>query len=80
MIATVVDWNALGDVVLAAAASGVAVSIAFSLLIVGWARSDEMRNHGRSIAAFAYLALALVSLGTFLGGIALAIVLITQKG
>jgi hypothetical protein len=80
MIATVVDWNALGEVVLASLAAGVAVALTFSLLIVGWARSVEMRHHGRSIAATAYVVLAGVSLATFLGGIVLAIVLITNKG
>ena len=80
MIATVVDWHALWDVVLAASAAGVAVALTFSLLIVGWARSDEMRQRGRSIAAGAYLLLAGVSFATFLGGIVFAIVLITQKG
>jgi Na+/H+-dicarboxylate symporter len=80
MIATVVDWNALGDVVVASLVAGIAVSITFSLLIVGVARSDEMRHRGRSAAATAYLLLAAASLTTFLGGIALAIVLITSKG
>jgi hypothetical protein len=80
MIATVVDWNALRDVVLAATGAGIGVALTFSLLIVGWARSDEMRQHGRSVAAAAYLALAVVSLAIFLGGIALAIILITHKG
>jgi hypothetical protein len=80
MIATIVDWHALWDVVLTAAGAGVAVAITFSLLIVGWARSDEMRQHGRGVAAAAYLTLALVNLAVFLGGIVLAIVLITHKG
>ena len=80
MIATVIDWKALWDVVLAASGAGVAVALTFSLLIVGWARSDEMRQHGRPAAAAAYLVLAGVNLAIFLGGIVLAIVLITHKG
>jgi hypothetical protein len=79
VIATIVDWKALGDVVLAAFGGGVGIAFVFSLLIVGWARSDEMRQHGRSIVATAYLALSVVSLATFLGGIAMAIVVITHK-
>jgi PiT family inorganic phosphate transporter len=76
-----VRWGVAGNIAIAWVLTlPVAVALTFSLLIVGWARSDEMRQHGRPAAAAAYLVLAGVNLAIFLGGIVLAIVLITHKG
>ena len=46
VIATVVDWAALRDVVVASLAAGVGVTVAFSLAILGLTRFADMRRDG----------------------------------
>lgn len=47
VLATIVDWNALGQTVLAAFLSGVGVAFTFSLGILGFARfTDPSRELG----------------------------------
>ena len=57
MIATVVDWAALRDVVVASLAAGVGVTIAFSLAILGLTRFADMRRDGRVVEAWGFAAL-----------------------
>lgn len=58
MIASVVDWGALGKVVVYAFVCAVGVTIVFSFGIVGVARYDERRRSGGGGTAWAALALA----------------------
>ena len=79
MIATVVDWAALLDVVLYSLAAGIGVTIAFSLAILGGTRFTDMRRDERGVEAFAYAALAVVGLGVSATAIVLGIVVMTSK-
>lgn len=57
MTATI-DTGLLVELVWAAAAAGVAVAICVALVILGAARSDDLRREGRHAAATANAALA----------------------
>ena len=79
MIATVVDWAALRDVVLYSLGAGIGVTLAFSLAILGGTRFADMRRDERGVEAFGYAALAVVALGVSVGAIVLGIVVMTSK-
>ena len=59
LLASIVDWDALGQTVLAAVLSGVGVAFTFSLGILGVARfTDSSRELGLlGMIAFGFLAL-----------------------
>ena len=78
MIATVVDWNALLDVVLYSLGLGVGLTIVFSLVILGAVRFADLRED-RPIEAWGFAALTLVGLVLFAGAIVLGIVVMTSK-
>ena len=56
-LATVVDWNALGKVVVYSFVASVGVTTVFSFGIVGLARFDDRRRSGGGGIAYAVLAL-----------------------
>ena len=78
MIATVVDWGALLDVVLYSLGAGVGLTIAFSLAILGATRLGDMRRDERGMEAVAYGVLAVMGLGLSAAGIVFGIVVITS--
>jgi hypothetical protein len=57
VLATLVDWSALGKVVLYAFVAAVGVTTVFSVGIVGLARFDERRRGDGGGAGYAALAL-----------------------
>lgn len=65
--------------VLGALAGGLGVTIAFSLVILGIARSGDMRRVGRSGAATAYGTLAVLSATASVSIVALGLILVTSK-
>lgn len=79
MIATVVDWAALRDVVIASLAAGVGVTIAFSLAIMGLTRFADTRRDGKAVGAWAYAGLAVVGLAVSATAVVYGIVLMTSK-
>jgi hypothetical protein len=79
MIATVVDWAALRDVVVYSLAAGVGVTVAFSLAILGLTRLADMRRDGRTGEAFAYAALATLGLAVSATAVVIGIILMTSK-
>jgi hypothetical protein len=76
-LATVVDWGALGKVVLYAFVTTLGATIVFSLGIVGMVRFDDRRREGRG--GLQYAALALVCALVITAAIVEAIVIMTQK-
>ena len=80
MLATsVVDWNALGQVVMYSVIAGVGVPAIFSMAVLGASRStDPQRRPGGALAA-AYVVLALVGAALCVGAVAYGIYLMTQK-
>jgi hypothetical protein len=79
MIASsVVDWNALGQVVLYSIIAGIGVPAIFALGVLGAARStDPARRGGGASAAYAILALLAAAICLF--AIGYGIYLMTQK-
>jgi uncharacterized membrane protein len=78
MIAAI-DVGKLFELVWVAAAAGVAVSVCFSLVIVGFARAEDCRRNRRSGSATAYAALSVVAGVVFLGIVVFGISVITAK-
>jgi hypothetical protein len=78
MIAAI-DWSQLFELVWASAVAGIAVAIAYALLIVGVTRASDRRRDGRDAAATAYIALATVAALAFAGGVAYGISVIVSK-
>ncbi len=79
MIATVVDWAALRDVVLYSLVAGIGVTLAFSLAILGSTRFAELRRDERTAEAFAFGALAIAGLAVSAAAIVVGIVVMTSK-
>jgi hypothetical protein len=79
VIATVVDWAALRDVVAASLAAGVGVTIAFSLAIMGLTRFAERRRDGHLVEAWAFAGLAMVGLAVSGTAVVFGIILMTSK-
>jgi hypothetical protein len=79
MLATVVDTNALFDVIWASLAAGVGGTAAFSVALVGATRFSDMRREGRGVQAVMFGVLGVVSLALCLGAVVYGIVIITSK-
>lgn len=58
MIATIVEWGALGQTILAAVIAGVGVAFTFSLAIYGAARLSAREATGIRAAGFGLIAVA----------------------
>ena len=80
MLATsVVDWGALGKVVLYSLIAGVGVPAIYALAVLGAARStDPHRRGGASSAVYAIV--AFIGAAICLASVAYGIYLMTQKG
>lgn len=79
VLAGVVDWGALGKVVLYSVIAGVGVPAVYGLAVLGAARSTDLQRDHRGSRATAYAVLALLGGLVCLGAIAYGIVLLTQK-
>lgn len=79
MLATIVDWQTLGEVALASVISVVGVSLAFSLAILGATRMVEMRRDGRGIEAGAYATLMILGLAASGAAVTFGIIVMTTK-
>ena len=77
--ASVIDWSALGKVVLYSAIAGVGVPAIYAFAVLGAGRSTEAARARRNAAATLYGLLALLGTAVCLGAIAYGIVLMTQK-
>jgi hypothetical protein len=76
-LATVVDWNALGKVVVYSFVASVGVTTVFSFGIVGLARFDDRRRSGGG--GIAYAALALICALIVAAVVVEAIIIMTKK-
>jgi hypothetical protein len=79
MIATIVNWTAVGKVVLYSMVVTVGVSIAFGIAVRGTTRFAEVRRAGRAAAATAYAAVAATAFAASLAAVGYGIFLMTQK-
>jgi branched-subunit amino acid permease len=80
LASSVVDWKALGEVVLYSLVAGIGVPAVYALAVLGAARSTDSQRERRGAQATAYAVLALLGGVACLGAIAFGIYLMTQKG
>jgi hypothetical protein len=80
MLATI-EWNKIGELLWVAPLAGLAVSITYSLMIVGWARASEARRGkgGGGATALAYSALGVVATLAFLAVVVFGVTVIVNK-
>ena len=79
LAAQIVDWAALGKVVVASLAAGIGLTLCYSLAIAGAARFSDMRRAGRGVEAAFYAALALAGVAATAAGIVIGIIVMTTK-
>ncbi len=79
MIAAVVDWDALLQVVWVSLVTGVGISALFSLVIYGTDKAGDLRRHGRGGLATAYATFAVVAFLLFAVGVALGVQTMIEK-
>jgi len=79
VIATVVDWTALRDVVVASLAAGVGITVAFSVAILGLGRFADMRRDERVVSAWAFAGLAILGLAVSGAAVVFGIILMASK-
>jgi hypothetical protein len=78
MTATI-DTGQLLELVWTSAVAGAALSIIFSLLVLGLVRADDLRRSGRDVVAGAYLALAALAALLIAGGLVFGVSVIVSK-
>ena len=78
MTATI-DWGRLGRLLWVAPLAGLAVALAFSLLILGIARAGEARRAGAGTAIVAYSALAIAAASVFCGVVVYGVEIIVSR-
>jgi len=69
VLAQIVDVTKLLQTIEAAAIAGVGISIAFSLVIYGFARAGEHRAQSRPVAATAHMAIGFAALAVCAVGV-----------
>jgi hypothetical protein len=79
VLATIVDWETLGQVAVASFLAGVGVTTAFSFAIMGATRMVDMRRQGRPFEAGAYAALLILGLAGSAAAIAFGVIVMTTK-
>jgi hypothetical protein len=77
VIATIVDWDALLQVIWVSLLAGVGVTAAWGFALVGAARALEFSRDGRVAVAVVYGVLGVVGVATVVAAIVFAIVILT---
>jgi hypothetical protein len=73
ILASIVDGEALGEVIGVSFAAGISVTAAYAAAIMGLTRLSESRRARRTLAATAYAWLAMLGLVVSVGAIVLGI-------
>jgi uncharacterized membrane protein YidH (DUF202 family) len=79
VLATIVDWSAVWQTIVAAVAAGVGVIFAFSLAVLGATRWIDLSHDGRGAAALAAAVMGLVAFAACIAAVVLGIVVMTTK-
>ena len=74
-----VEWDALLQLAWVAPLATLAVATTFSLVIHGVARANDSRRSGRTGAATAYGALAIIAAAAFAAAVVFGVLIITSK-
>ena len=77
MIATIVDWDALLQVVWVSLVAGVGVTEAWGFALLGTTRALESGRDGRVGGAVAYATVGLIGFATVVAAIVFGIVILT---
>jgi hypothetical protein len=77
MIATVVDWDALLQVIWVSLVAGVGVTGAWAFALLGSTRALEMGREGRVAEAAIYAVIAVAGVVTVVGAIVFGILILT---
>jgi hypothetical protein len=77
VIATVVDWDALLQVIWVSLAAGVGVTAAWGFALLGSARALEVGREGRVAEAAIYAVIGVAGVVTVIGAIVFGIVILT---
>jgi hypothetical protein len=75
----VVEWDLILEVIWAALAAGVAVTIAMSFAILGFTRAADARRDGDTLDTIFYSALFVLGLAACAAAVVLGIVVMTSK-
>ena len=75
----IVDWKALGEVVLYSLLAGVGVALMYSIAIVGATRFADLRRDDRLVGAAVYAVLGVIGLAVSVAAIVAGIIVMTQK-
>jgi hypothetical protein len=78
-LATIVEWRAVWQTIVAAIVSGLGVTFAFSLAVLGATRSIDLSRDGRGGAALAAALLGVAALGVCVAAAVLGIIVMTTK-
>ena len=79
LAASIVDWGALGKVVLYSLVAGVGVPAVYAFAVLGASRSSEAARERRGGTATVYAVLSLLGAGACLAAIAYGIWVLTNK-
>ena len=77
MIATIVDWDALLQVVWVSLVAGVGVTAAWGFALLGTTRALESGRDGRVGGAVAYATVGVLGLATVVAAVVFGIVILT---
>lgn len=75
----IVEWDLVLQVIWAALAAGVAVTIAVSFAILGFTRAADARRDGDTLDTIIYSALFVLGLAACAAAVVLGIVVMTSK-
>lgn len=79
IFATVVDWEALFDVIVASLIGGIGVTVVFSFAIYGSTRFADMQREHRTLEAAGYAAIALAGLAITVATVVLGLFVMLSK-
>ncbi len=75
----VIDWDKIGELLWAAPLAALAVSLSFSLMIMGSARATDAQRAGAGTTAMLYSVVALVSGLAFAAVVVLGVAVIVNR-
>ncbi|MEX2197027.1 MAG: hypothetical protein WD844_17280 [Thermoleophilaceae bacterium] len=78
MLAAVVDWEGILEVIVVSFVAGVGVTAIYAVAVLGATRVLDMTRDGRTMEAGAYAVLAVAAFAVVLAACAFGIVVLTQ--
>lgn len=79
LLAAVVEWDKLLDVVIYASAAGIGVTAVFGIGVLGATRMVDMSREGRAVEAGFFGVVAVAALAAVVAAVVLGIIVMTTK-